>query len=56
MHSNLFCVGSLQDQNTALHLAAKNGHAEVLQKIVETGVDVDEKNIVSYKQLPIGLQ
>lgn len=30
-----------------MHLAAKFGHTEVLQKVVETGVDVDERNIVS---------
>lgn len=36
-----------QEENTAMHLAAKCGHTEVLQKIVETGVDVDERNIVS---------
>lgn len=28
-------------------LAAKQGHTEVLQKIVETGLDIHEKNIVS---------
>ncbi|XP_044058413.1 ankyrin repeat and death domain-containing protein 1A isoform X5 [Siniperca chuatsi] len=33
------------EENTAMHLAAKCGHTEVLQKIVETGIDVDERNI-----------
>ncbi|MBN3318764.1 AKD1A protein, partial [Atractosteus spatula] len=42
---NLSNVDLMQEQNTALHLAAKNGYSKVLQKIVETGVDVDEKNI-----------
>lgn len=37
----------LQEENTALHLAAKRGHNSVLQKIVETGENIDEKNIVS---------
>lgn len=36
-----------QEENTALHLAAKNGHCSVLQKIIEVGVDLDEKNFVS---------
>jgi len=31
----------------ALHLAAKNGHLSVLQKIIDVGVDLDEKNLVS---------
>lgn len=30
-----------------MHLAAKNGHLSVLQKIVDIGVDLDEKNLVS---------
>lgn len=30
-----------------MHLAAKNGHLSVLQKIVDVGVDLDEKNLVS---------
>lgn len=38
---------SRQDGNTAVHLAAQRGNTEVLQKVVETGVDVDERNIVS---------
>lgn len=40
-------MSGLQEQNTAMHLAAQHGHPEVLQKIMETGVDVDERNIVS---------
>lgn len=36
-----------QEKDTALHLAAKNGHLSVLQKIVDVGVDLDEKNLVS---------
>lgn len=36
-----------QEMNTPLHLAARNGNIEVLQKIVETGVGLDEKNVVS---------
>lgn len=36
-----------QEENTALHLAAKNGHFSVLQKIIDVGVDLDEKNLVS---------
>lgn len=36
-----------QEENTALHLAAKNGHLSVLQKIIDLGVDLDEKNLVS---------
>ena len=40
-------MSGLQEANTAMHLAANCGHTEVLQKIVETGVDVDERNIVS---------
>lgn len=40
----LMCV---QEENTALHLAAKHGHAEVLQKILEIGGNINEKNIVS---------
>ncbi|KAH0620078.1 hypothetical protein JD844_014658, partial [Phrynosoma platyrhinos] len=35
----------LQEKNTALHLAAKNGHAQVLQKLIEIGMDLDEENI-----------
>ncbi|XP_055671132.1 ankyrin repeat and death domain-containing protein 1A isoform X2 [Falco peregrinus] len=35
----------LQEENTALHLAAKNGHLSVLQKIVDIGVDLDGKNL-----------
>ncbi len=37
-------VHELQEENTALHLAAKQGHSDVLQKIMES---TDEKNIVS---------
>ncbi|XP_064312160.1 ankyrin repeat and death domain-containing protein 1A isoform X3 [Phalacrocorax carbo] len=33
-----------KEENTALHLAAKNGHLSVLQKIIDVGVDLDEKN------------
>lgn len=41
-----------QEKNTALHLAAKNGHLSVLQRIVDIGVDLDEKNLVStFKQI-----
>lgn len=40
-------MSALQEDNTAAHLAAKFGHTEVLQKIIETGVDVDERNTVS---------
>lgn len=40
-------MSGLQEKNTAMHLAAKCGHTEVLQKLVETGVDVDDRNIVS---------
>lgn len=36
-----------QEENTALHLAAKNGHLSVLQKIIDIGVDLDEENMVS---------
>lgn len=36
-----------QEENTALHLAAKNGHLSVLQKIIDVGMDLDEKNVVS---------
>lgn len=35
----------------AIHLAAKHGHNEVLQKLVETGVDIDERNIVSKEHI-----
>ena len=42
-------MGYLQEENTAQHLAAKQGHAEVLQKVIETGEDIDDKNIVSEK-------
>nr|XP_019935272.1 PREDICTED: ankyrin repeat and death domain-containing protein 1A [Paralichthys olivaceus] len=41
----LFVISGLQEENTAMHLAVKRGHTEVLHKIVETGVDVDERNI-----------
>ncbi|XP_024076465.1 ankyrin repeat and death domain-containing protein 1A-like [Terrapene carolina triunguis] len=46
------CSHSVKDKekNTALHLAAKNGHPTVLQKIVEIGLDLEEKNMVSGKQ------
>ena len=43
MHPDAF----IQELNTALHVAAKHGHDKVLQKILETGVDINEKNIVS---------
>lgn len=35
----------------AIHLAAKHGHKEVLQNLVETGVDIDERNIVSKEHI-----
>ena len=40
----------VQEENMALHLAAKHGHTEVLQKILETGENTSERNIVR-KQL-----
>lgn len=40
-------MSGLQEENTAMHLAAKCGHTDVLQKILETGVDINERNIVS---------
>lgn len=40
-------MSGLQEENTAMHLAAKCGHTAVLQGIMETGVDIDERNIVS---------
>lgn len=43
--SALIC--GLQEENTAMHLAVMRGHTEVLQKLVETGEDVDDRNIVS---------
>lgn len=40
-------MSGLQKENTPMHLAASKGHAEILQKILETGVSVDKRNIVS---------
>lgn len=38
---------SLQDGNTALHLAAGRGHLAVLQQLVDIGLDLEERNVVS---------
>jgi len=46
-------VHELQEENTALHLAAKQGHSDVLQKIIETGENIDERNIVSLNPIVI---
>lgn len=40
-------MSGIQEENTPMHLAASKGHAEILQKILETGVSVDKRNIVS---------
>uniref|UniRef100_A0AAV2LLH5 Death domain-containing protein n=1 Tax=Knipowitschia caucasica TaxID=637954 RepID=A0AAV2LLH5_KNICA len=34
-----------KDENTAMHLAAKHGQSDALNKLVEMGLDVDEVNI-----------
>jgi ankyrin repeat protein len=38
----------LQEGNTALHLAAGRGHVAVLQRLVDIGLDLEEKNAVSH--------
>lgn len=37
----------LQEGNTALHLAAAQGHLAVLQQLVDIGLDLEERNVVS---------
>lgn len=39
---------SLQEGNTALHLAASQGHVAVLQHLVDIGLDLEEQNVVSH--------
>lgn len=41
------CSLSLQEGNTALHLAASRGHAAVLQRLVNIGLGLEECNQVS---------
>lgn len=47
VHANVEFLLCVQEENTAFHLAAKHGHVEVLQKILETGENINERNIVS---------
>lgn len=37
---------SVQNGETAVHLAAKNGHAEVLKRLLLCGVEVDDRDVV----------
>lgn len=48
-HLHVECHTGLQEKNTAFHLAAMNGHADILQKLLEAGVDLEDKNAVSIK-------
>ena len=37
----------LQDHDTPLHYAAREGHTDVVQLLINKGADINAKNIVS---------
>lgn len=45
--SDLTVTYTLQENNTALIVAAKNGHKPVVEKLMEQGANMDHKNAVS---------
>lgn len=43
-----------QDGQTAVHLAARNGHLDILRKLVRLGIEIDDRDSVS-RHTPIFL-
>ena len=47
MLSDVTSILSVQDGNTALHLASLRGHKDTVELLVQKGAQVDSKNNVS---------